>query len=46
VALVGSLDELKSMSAFELMKYVRRKDVSSTPIPTPSVNIWRRKRNA
>lgn len=40
VAVVGSLPELKRMSAFELMKYVSTRDVSSTPIPTPSVNIW------
>lgn len=40
VAVVGSLPELKRMSAFELMTYVSTRDVSSTPIPTPSVNIW------
>ncbi len=42
MALVGSLPELKSMSAFELMMYVSSRDVSNTPTPTPSVNIWRR----
>lgn len=42
VALVGSLPELKRISALALMTYVSRRDVSSTPTPTPSVNIWRK----
>lgn len=39
MALVGSLPELKRMSAFELMKYVSSREMISTQKPTPSVSI-------